>query len=1324
MQKLKIGILLLVLSFLSFGSFAPALAVETAQTGESENAGFIPQITLPQVAVTSVVVDRSEYASGDTIQGTFVVTNASDAAVNTVNYTVALTEFTDDNVSSLNLQPQQGVVDEILSPYESITISFSYVVPQAVPPIDLAIKVTTSQESGFILGWDQSSALKVTGAVEPIPVLGLAVKTSDGEVYSAGQGPTIYRDIEPKGAFLAFDIANNSSYDRTVTPKITIREKNNPGAVVYEQMGSAESIIAKERKPVEIAVPNFDYAAGVYFVSLQFFDDKQVPVSEVSQFQYIVAGKIVTVLDVFADKQVVDDGDTINVSLEYTGAPFDIGDLSRQVSANQEATVNIVLYNEKNKEVGTFTGTHSFTNTKTTATFPVEITKDARALRAVATVSDGDRILSTKESILTANFEEIQGEQKSLAFLYVIFTLTGLILIAVAVYIYRLNVNGAGKIDRSNVIATIAALLLIATGLILSNAGPAGAVNNVAVAFPPTTSGVSRTIALASGNCPAAEGMASISLANPVHQQTLEAGKPVTARGIKSWLACRNTTSRTATSLFVARHSGIPDPANPNISTLSSSVMTRTHTNSAFDAFDIRINAGGPHSWINAVEGGREFSQSVPGTAFETPGYYLMQVNFSADADGFCKYEAYKRVWLRVVPATPSVPVEAAPSDCNGNVTLSWAASAGATSYNVYRSAQPDSANGEYVLIGTTANTTYTDMPGTARHYYRISGVYTALQLESQQSAPVRAQDLPDLCTGEISCSVTPSTGTLASTYRWSATFSGETEELPTYTWTGDEGLSATTQNVEKQYSVPGIKFGTVTVEADGISRSYTCPVSVNVEESQLGVTCGANVPTFVSTGVYQTTWESEVTGATGPVTYEWSGTDGLTGNTPTVTKNYSEVGVKTADLTVSSGGKSVTTQCFADIMLDDPVCGSASGAAQINAPTSNLCQFSEPSDIVTDSVAHQWSCTAGYASQVCTAPRCANGNSVVNGSCIQSPPPTTSAVCGSANGVTSYDAPTTGLCSVSGGTASSVSTDANAHNWSCLSTSQSNMVMCSAPRPFCPPGQIRCGNSCTTASSCKQPVCGIADGTTVSSTPTSGLCSLGAVSSSGVQSNSTSYQWTCEFPGSTSASCSAQKWCNGGRCAPPPSTSAECGVADGISTVDAPASGLCAAGTAATPTYDSQSNTYTWSCVSSTGSSVTMCSAPRVCYVGQRLVNGVCTACTNCGGDNNDGGDGGDDDGGDDGDDTGKIIIDTFEFDPGIVSRSTDLCLGAWSLLPVQPGAPAITCRLKGPNNLNSLVNGTFNVGPGEYSLTCTDGTLVDTQTRKCQLLPNFDEF
>jgi hypothetical protein len=111
---------------------------------------------------------------------------------------------------------------------------------------------------------------------------------------------------------------------------------------------------------------------------------------------------------------------------------------------------------------------------------------------------------------------------------------------------------------------------------------------------------------------------------------------------------------------------------------------------------------------------------------------------------------------------------------------------------------------------------------------------------------------------------------------------------------------------------------------------------------------------------------------------------------------------------------------------------------------------------------------------------------------------------CGSANGVATSSAPVKNLCSAGNKTA--VTSGTTTWTWKCIGLYGGSNANCSAPK----------------ISSGVDGVCGSANGTTVSSAPTTNLCSVGTAST---VTGSGPWSWTCTGTGGgTIASCAALK--------------------------------------------------------------------------------------------------------------------------------------------------------------------------------------------------------
>jgi hypothetical protein len=170
-------------------------------------------------------------------------------------------------------------------------------------------------------------------------------------------------------------------------------------------------------------------------------------------------------------------------------------------------------------------------------------------------------------------------------------------------------------------------------------------------------------------------------------------------------------------------------------------------------------------------------------------------------------------------------------------------------------------------------------------------------------------------------------------------------------------------------------------------------------------------------------------------------------------------------------------------------------------------------------------------------------------------PAPVVNGACGSANGTDLTSAPTTNLCSA--GTQSSV-TGSGPWDWTCAGSNGGSTASCSANLEI-------------------NGTCGSANGTDLTSAPTTNLCNAGTQSS---VTGSGPWDWTCAGSnGGSTASCSANLEINGA-----------CGSSNGTDLTIAPTTNLCSAGTQSSVTG---TGPWDWTCAGSNGGTTASCSAP-----------------------------------------------------------------------------------------------------------------------------------
>src|SRR3989344_107473 len=124
-------------------------------------------------------------------------------------------------------------------------------------------------------------------------------------------------------------------------------------------------------------------------------------------------------------------------------------------------------------------------------------------------------------------------------------------------------------------------------------------------------------------------------------------------------------------------------------------------------------------------------------------------------------------------------------------------------------------------------------------------------------------------------------------------------------------------------YVVPNqdTTFKLLCTGAGGTASSTLDVTSTIIITTPLNATCSI-VPASTVGKNQLATFTIIPTGGAGMYSYSWSGTDGLVGNTQSVSTYYMSSGAKTASATITSWGQSITTQCptlQADMSLAGP---------------------------------------------------------------------------------------------------------------------------------------------------------------------------------------------------------------------------------------------------------------------------------------------------------------------------------------------------------------------------------------------------------------------
>ncbi|MGO8671962.1 MAG: choice-of-anchor tandem repeat GloVer-containing protein, partial [Capsulimonadaceae bacterium] len=240
--------------------------------------------------------------------------------------------------------------------------------------------------------------------------------------------------------------------------------------------------------------------------------------------------------------------------------------------------------------------------------------------------------------------------------------------------------------------------------------------------------------------------------------------------------------------------------------------------------------------------------------------------------------------------ATPEPPIPAAPTGLTATtgdtqVSLSWTASSGATSYNIYRAT---TSGGEgSTAIGTALATTYTDtgLTNGVTCYYKVAAVNGGgISGQSGEAFATPEPSIPSAPTG-----LTATAGALQIALTWTASVGATSYNVYRGTVSGGEGLAAigtttgttytdsgVTNGVTYFYKVAAINAGgtsaksgeaqatpepppaaptnlAATGELGGVSLTWTASVNASTYSVFMGTSSGAEGSTPVQTGTTTT---------------------------------------------------------------------------------------------------------------------------------------------------------------------------------------------------------------------------------------------------------------------------------------------------------------------------------------------------------------------------------------------------------------------------------------------------------------------------------------
>ena len=218
---------------------------------------------------------------------------------------------------------------------------------------------------------------------------------------------------------------------------------------------------------------------------------------------------------------------------------------------------------------------------------------------------------------------------------------------------------------------------------------------------------------------------------------------------------CGGADSTSAPNISPA---SVPAPPSNLAAAAGNAVVALTWTASSGAAsYNVKrsTTSGGPYTQIAApTSTGYTDSSLTNGTAY----YYVVS---ALDTAGESANSAQASATPEAPSVLPAAPTNLTATAGDAQVSLTWSASGGATSYNVKRST---TSGGPYTQIAAPTSTSYTDTSLTngTTYYYVVSAVNSAG--ESANSAQAAANPMA-LVSANVTVTVTPSSTHLISPY-------------------------------------------------------------------------------------------------------------------------------------------------------------------------------------------------------------------------------------------------------------------------------------------------------------------------------------------------------------------------------------------------------------------------------------------------------------------------------------------------------------------------------------------------------------------------------
>ena len=791
-----------------------ALIFPTSAFAQTNNT-FQP----PQIAVGNIVLNESSVSQGDTVHGTFVMNNPGTTDATNIGYRISLVGNYQANTLAGTFYDTSALEGSVFVPaHGRVTVPFSYTLPIAVSGKGLGIEIQAYTSAGIPLSWsDYHLTVNAKQGVVVPPSLSvsnalLQLGTSTfplqaGPVVHTGETPTLVISLSAAPKTTLPINAQVNLYNRVIagTPLIAT---------------TSAHTLTPHTKTFSVALP-LPTTAGVYDTQVVLETTNGTPIAPPFEIRYIVAGNIITIQTLTANQTSITAGNTVTLTMQYTGAPFDIR--TGAVVNEPASTVHITLTNQSNNVIGTYQGI--LDPTKGTLIVPITLQGSGTSLSgAVTVIGPQDTVLAKYQTMLIEHASAV-SHSFSLLWLWVIIG----VLVVLSGFIVWLVV-----IKKKQ--ATMVSLLMFVVAGALFFVGGQTAQAQITTQVQPTMSaGLYDT----SGN--------SI--------QVMTEGQQFWVRGTVVDVSCVNAPQSASFTFDLSQSGGGSSTYGPY--TQSQAAQDTSSHNTGNYYFDFAYGAGdAPAAWITNP------GTQIPFTAPSVPGTYTVQItvntiSYYGIGNGYGSVS--ETLTYTVVPPSPTVNLFiVTPS---GNVTsttttpgtpvnLEWNSTNASYCTNDFNTS--NSLSGTAVVAPTVPNT---------YHYTEVCIGFG--DISQTVNVTVIAPTPP---TGTISaspqtCSISSGASTCSSSISWTTTntpsasvvVQGPQWSTPQTFWSGSGNASQTASTISNGTDTftledsSGTSLASVAVTgtcATGTSwNGTTCVTSSPPPAPTLSTTCTASGP-------------------------------------------------------------------------------------------------------------------------------------------------------------------------------------------------------------------------------------------------------------------------------------------------------------------------------------------------------------------------------------------------------------------------------------------------------------------------------------------------